>query len=143
MGPPDRFPPDDPREWLNRARSNLAMARNRVPDAYLEDLCFEAQQAAEKAIKAVMIARNIEFPYVHNLAFLLSILQENGENIPNEVRRAARLTPYAVDTRYPGVEQPVSEHEYKSAIEIAEVVIRWAADRLHSELGDSQQGDSL
>ena len=143
MGPPDRFPPDDPREWLNRARSNLAMARNRVPDAYLEDLCFEAQQAAEKAIKAVMIARNIEFPYVHNLAFLLSILQEDGENIPNEVRRAARLTPYAVDTRYPGVEQPVSEHEYESAIEIAEAVTRWAADLLQSELGDSQQGDSL
>ena len=143
MNPPDRFPPDDPREWLNRARSNLAMARNRVPHAYLEDLCFEAQQAAEKAIKAVMIARNIEFPYVHNLAFLLSLLEEDGENVPTEVRRAARLTPYAVDTRYPGVEQPVSEHEYKSAIEIAEVVIRWAAERLYSELGDSQQGDSL
>ena len=31
MSPPDRFPPDDPREWLNRARSNLAMARNRIP----------------------------------------------------------------------------------------------------------------
>ena len=28
--PPERFPPDDPREWLNRDRSNLAMAKNRV-----------------------------------------------------------------------------------------------------------------
>ena len=48
MKPSERFPPDDPREWLNRARSNLALAKNRIPDAYLEDLCFEAQQAAEK-----------------------------------------------------------------------------------------------
>ena len=72
MNPPERFPPDDPREWLNRARSNLAMAKNRVPGAYLEDLCFQAQQAAEKAVKAVMISRNIDFPYVHNLALLLS-----------------------------------------------------------------------
>ena len=55
MNPPERYPPDDPREWLNRARSNLAMAKNRVEGAYLEDLCFEAQQAAEKAIKAVMM----------------------------------------------------------------------------------------
>ena len=62
MNPPERYPPDDPREWLNRARSNLAMAKNRVEGAYLEDLCFEAQQAAEKAIKAVMMKRNIEFP---------------------------------------------------------------------------------
>jgi HEPN domain-containing protein len=51
--PPDRFQPDDPREWLNRARSNLALAKASIsPDTNLEDLCFEAQQAAEKAIKA-------------------------------------------------------------------------------------------
>ena len=62
MKRPERFPPDDPREWLNHARSNLAMAKNRIPEVYLEDLCFEAQQAAEKAIKAVMIMRDIEFP---------------------------------------------------------------------------------
>ena len=50
MKRPERFPPDDPREWMNRARSNLALAKNRVAEAYLEDLCFEAQQAAEKAV---------------------------------------------------------------------------------------------
>ncbi len=138
MKPPERFPPDDPREWLNRAKSSLAMARNRVPDAYLEDLCFGTQQAAEKAIKAVMISRNIDFPYVHDLALLLSILEEDGENVPDEVRRATRLTPYAVDTRYPSVEQPVSEQDYRDAIGIAEAVIQWAADRLSPELGNSQ-----
>ena len=55
--PSKRFPPDDPREWLNRARSNLAKARSthRTPEIYLEDLCFDAQQAAEKAIKAILI----------------------------------------------------------------------------------------
>ena len=61
MKEPEHFPADDPREWMNRARSSLAIAKNRVPQAYLEDLCFEAQQAAEKAIKAVMIARGIDF----------------------------------------------------------------------------------
>ena len=130
MKPPERFPPDDPREWLNRARSNLALAKNRVPDVYLEDLCFEAQQAAEKAIKAVMISRNIDFPYVHNLALLLLILEEGGETFPNTIRRAARLTPYAVDTRYPGIEQPVSEQGYQEAVAIAEAVVRWAEKRL-------------
>ena len=101
MKPRERFPPDDPREWLNRARSNLALAKNRVPDVYVEDLCFEAQQAAEKAIKAVMISRGIDFPYVHNPALLLLLLEESGESFPDAVRRAARLTPHAVDTRYP------------------------------------------
>ena len=54
MKPPERFPPDDPREWINRARSNLIKAANRVPGVYLEDLCFDAQQAAEKAVKALL-----------------------------------------------------------------------------------------
>ena len=54
MKEPERFPADDPREWMNRARSSLAIAKNRVPQAYLEDLCFEAQQAAEKAAEAVI-----------------------------------------------------------------------------------------
>lgn len=39
---PERFPPDDPREWLNRARSNLAQAKLKQPYVYLEDLCFNA-----------------------------------------------------------------------------------------------------
>ena len=126
MRPPDRFPPDDPREWLNRARSNLALATNRIPDAYLEDLCFEAQQAAEKAIKAVMIGRGIEFPYAHDLARLLSLIEEGGEAIPESVRKAEELTPYAVIARYPGTARPLAEHEYDEAVEVAEAVVRWA-----------------
>ncbi len=106
------------------------MARNRVPGAYLEDLCFEAQQAAEKAIKGVMISRQIDFPYVHDLALLLWHLEESGEKIPETVRRAATLTPYAVDTRYPGVGGPVSEQQYREAVEIAEAVTRWAQEQL-------------
>ena len=66
--PPERFPPDDPREWLNRARSSLSRAKVQTAEAYLEDLCFDAQQAAEKAIKAVLIKRGIAFPYIHDLA---------------------------------------------------------------------------
>jgi hypothetical protein len=37
-----RFPPDDPNEWLNRARSNLFQAKNDKPGIYWEDLCFQA-----------------------------------------------------------------------------------------------------
>ena len=130
MTQPERFPPDDPREWMNRAKSNLALAANRVAGAYLEDLCFEAQQAAEKAIKAVMIRRDIEFPYVHDLGRLLSVLEIVGEPIPEEIHEAALLTKYAWEGRYPGVMEPVSDQDYAEAIRIAEAVLRWAEGRL-------------
>ena len=129
MNPPERFPPDDPREWLNRARSNLALAKNRIPDAYLEDLCFEAQQAAEKAIKAVLMRLDIDYPYVHDLARLLSLLEEAGETVPDRVRKAAELTPFALITRYPGPARPVTLEEYVVAVEVAEAVVRWAEER--------------
>ena len=115
----ERFPPDDPREWLNRAKSNLAIARNRLPETYLEDLCFEAQQAAEKAIKARLMALDIDFPYVHDLAHLLSLLEEVGECVPDAVLQAAILTPYAVLTRYPSIARPVTHDEYTAAVETA------------------------
>ena len=130
MKPPERFPPDDPREWLNRARGNLARAKAPVPGGYLEDLCFDAQQASEKAIKALLIARHIDFPYTHDLAHLLTILEAHGESIPDAIRQAEELTHYATHTRYPGFEEPVSESEYQEAVGIAETVVRWAEKRL-------------
>ena len=130
MRPPDRFPPDDPREWLNRAKSNLALAKSRIPDAYLEDLCFEAQQGAEKAIKAVPIRREIEFPYVHDLAQRLSLFDEHGDVVPEEVRKAEEVTAFAVITRYPGTARTVTQHEYEAAAEMADVGVRWAEELL-------------
>ena len=129
MKQPERFPADDPREWMNRARSSLAIAKNRVPQAYLEDLCFEAQQAAEKAVKALMIKRGIDFPYVHDLARLLSLLKEAGEAIPDAVGQARKLTRFATVTRYP-MNQTVTEQHYLESLAIAEAVIRWAEERI-------------
>jgi HEPN domain-containing protein len=41
---PKRFPPDDPREWIRRAKSNLARARAYQTDVDCADFCFDAQQ---------------------------------------------------------------------------------------------------
>ncbi|MGD0091486.1 MAG: HEPN domain-containing protein [Planctomycetota bacterium] len=50
--------PGSPEEWLRYARSDLAVARKPCqPEILLETLCFHAQQAAEKSLKAVLVAR--------------------------------------------------------------------------------------
>jgi len=136
---PERHPPEDPREWLNRARSNLGLARAESPDIYLEDLCFNAQQTAEKAIKALLIHYNIEFPYVHDLSRLLTLLEEAGQEIPETVKQAERLTRFAVFTRYPGISPPVTPGEYEEAVSIAEAVIRWAEEMIGASAGPSSE----
>jgi HEPN domain-containing protein len=121
-----RYPPTDPREWLNRARSNLAGASHAAPGIYLEDLCFDAQQAAEKAIKAVFIHRGLHFPYVHDLRRLLQLLNQGGVRIPKYVWKAENLTPFAFEARYPGHSPPVTQRPYRRALRTAESVVCWA-----------------
>jgi len=124
--------PDDPRAWLDRARSNLIRAQQKILDVYLEDLCFDAQQSAEKALKAVCIEHGIDFPYVHDLAQLITLLQDEGQPIPEDVKEAGRLTRYAVFTRYPGLDDPVTEEDHERAVGIAERVVAWVEGHLAS-----------
>jgi len=129
---PARKAGNDPQEWLNRAKSNLVRAKEdiRLSGVFLEDLCFDAQQAAEKAIKAVLIRRNIQFPYVHDLMALLALIEKEGESLPEPVKQAGRLTRFAVVTRYPGLEEPVTREEYERAVIIAEAVVQWAGKQV-------------
>ena len=122
----ERYPPDDPREWLNRAYSDLTIARAKAQGVYLEDLCFHTQQAAEKAIKALLIKYRVDFPYVHDIAQLLTLLEHTGHDIPGFVREAERLTQFAVFTRYPGMAPAVKQEEHRVSVMIAEQVVRWA-----------------
>lgn len=115
---------DDHHEWFHRAHSNLTRARQVTPQVLLEDLCFDAQQAAEKAIKAIFRFRGQSFPYTHNIARLLKLLEQSGLNIPKYVRRGADLTRYAAETRYPGLYDPVSMREYHAILRIAETVVK-------------------
>jgi HEPN domain-containing protein len=50
--------PGSPREWLNHAKSDLRLAHLAAKDKLVrrEQACFHAQQAAEKAINAVLEA---------------------------------------------------------------------------------------
>ncbi len=121
-----RYPPTDPREWLIRARSNLALARNDTVGALFEDHCFDAQQAAEKAIKAVFVHRGVGFPYVHDLEELLKRLERSGVKIPKYVKQSDELSRFAIETRYPGLTAPVTKREHRRAVRIAEAVVRWA-----------------
>jgi HEPN domain-containing protein len=99
----------------------------------VEDLCFDAQQAAEKAIKAVLITRGVDFPLVHDLAYLLTLLEQSGETIPPAIADATDLTRFAVTTRYPGIAEPVTPEEHHRAVAIAEAVVTWADERVGEE----------
>ena len=55
--------------------------------------------------------------------------------MPEAVKEAARLTRYAVTTRYPGVAEPVTEEEYTQAVAIAREVLQWAEEVISGRSG--------
>ena len=61
---------------------------------------MEAQQAAEKTIKALYIFYKIEPPRTHNFVVLLNALKEEV-SISDEIANVIELNDYAVQTRYP------------------------------------------
>ena len=114
-------------EWLRRAKGNLARAKQPKPrEAFWEDFCFDAQQATEKAVKAVLRYRRIDFPRTHNIRSLLELVDPIASQLSKEIWQAIDLTDYAVETRYPGPAEPVTREEYREAVRIAERVVKWA-----------------
>lgn len=117
-------------EWLKRAKSNLERAKaGRVSkDVLYEDLCFDCQQSAEKAIKALLISIDKRFPPIHSIARLLELLSETDIEIPEKVKKTIDLTDYAVETRYPGKREAITKKEYKRALDIAKNVFNWVSE---------------
>lgn len=126
--PPRLRSAGDPAEWLRHARSNLSRCRadRRLPEVLFEDLCFDAQQATEKAVKAVLVLNGRRFPKTHDIGELLDLVATAGVAVPQQVLQARRLTPYAVAGRYPGVSEEASEEDHREALATAERAVRWA-----------------
>ena len=118
--------PGSPADWLRFAKSDLAVAQ-RPPDGHVltETLCFHAQQAVEKSLKAVLLAGGVPFPRTHNLKVLSDLLPRTSP-LPPELEEAVALTDYAVTPRYPGEQEPVTEDEYLEAVRLAGAVVAWA-----------------
>jgi len=129
---PEQSGAGSPIAWLRHAQSDLALARVAPPPGVLlEVLCFHAQQAAEKALKAVLIANSTPVPRTHSIRTLLDLLP-TSPSVPPRVQEAAILTDYAVSIRYPGDLEPVEDEEYQEAVRLAEVVVSWAKSLIAS-----------
>ena len=116
--------------WLDRAKSNLKISKTkRDEDIFYEDLCFQAQQAVEKALKGLLIFYNVEPGKTHNLVTLLKELSKYTD-VPEEVNETAILNNYAVQTRYPGDYTPINEDEYNTAVIITEKCVKWVEKKI-------------
>lgn len=105
----------------------LALTRLLDSDVPDDILGFHAQQAVEKLLKAVCAYRNVEFPYTHDIARLLEVLESDGLPIPDEVADADVLTAWAVELRYSAA--PVPRLDRNLARDIVSTVLTWVTQQ--------------
>jgi len=129
----------DAAEWLLYAESDLRYAAlGRGEPAILQNqVAFHAQQAAEKALKAVLVHASVEFPRTHDLQNLLTLIRDRRIFVQPELEQVPALTRFAVESRYPGDVESVTPHEVAHAIAMAEKTITWA----RAQIEQSPQAD--
>ena len=118
------------KEWLDFARSSYNYARASI-DIYVRysDRCYQAQQAVEKAFKALLIYYGVEPEFTHNISVLIKEL-ENHVEVSEEIKESQVLTTYAVETRYPGLTFDINEQEFQRALDIAKRCIEWVVTKI-------------
>jgi len=84
---------------------------------------FHAQQAAEKALKALLVRHGIRFDKTHDVGRLLQQADPVVPGTASTLAEAEELTAHAVGTRYPGREPPLDREEAARRLAIANAVL--------------------
>jgi len=120
--------------WLAKAEVDvLACDSLAAPGTELwEAVAFHSQQAVEKALKALLVWHQVEFPKTHDIQRLLDLLADADPELARASVGAAALTPYGVEYRYPGEYPPVDRDSASSAQSVARQVCQEVAQRIRA-----------
>ena len=111
------------KQWIAKARNDLLNADNnlKAEEIPFDTVCFHCQQAAEKFLKAYLVANGISYPITHDLALLM---------------------PYAVEIRYPGDWFMPTEEDAKEAREAVSHVTSWLQNAIPEVFAKSSRSQN-
>lgn len=91
------------REWLTKAEEDFEFARVNFEEEknFFAQICFHFQQAAEKFLKAYIVAHELDFRKIHELPLLLRTCQAGDPSFDFLREDCEFLSTFYVDTRYP------------------------------------------
>jgi HEPN domain-containing protein len=127
--------------WIQKAENDLKTAKDELntENPAKDTICFHAQQCAEKYLKAFLVYHEIEFEKTHVLEDLIALAAQIDNSFIKLIEFAKKLTPYAVEIRYPLFEEPTME-ETQEAIKIAEEIKKFVLDRIHLKNKKNKNG---
>lgn len=121
----------NPKTWLDFADEDLGFATTGLNDQqthFFPQICFHFQQAAEKYLKAYIIARRLEFKKIHELPTLLQTCERDNSDFRILKRDCDFLTEFYFEARYPAdlppsnITREMAERAKESAQRIGDFV---------------------
>jgi len=117
------------KEWLNKADEDFHFAAANLKEGsnFYAQICFHFQQAAEKYLKAFIVAYDLEFEKSHNLIYLLKLCKQKESALSNLNDECEFLNTFYIETCYP-VHWPTNYtkekalHSKEAALKIAEKI---------------------
>lgn len=121
--------------WIRAAHDDLGSAKKLLggDDPYTETAVYHCQQSAEKALKAFLMLRDVEFEKTHNLTLLVQSCADLDRAFCELMPHAEALTPYATLYRYPDEIESADIQQAQEAVEMAQAVLGFVKARLQSD----------
>lgn len=89
-------------------------------------MAFHAQQAAEKALKAVLAFRGIRYGRTHNLATLIDLARQGSIAVPDWADAVTALTPFGAALRYEQLPSDPETVDRRAILSLIERLRAWS-----------------
>ena len=125
---------EETEKWITKGLNDYKTAEkllNLPEDEIITDtLCFHAQQAVEKLLKAFLVENNIEFGRTHDIEYLIKLCSQKDSEFSTLIGSVKNLTDYAVEVRYPDDFYIPTLDEAREAFEAAKKVKEFVFKKL-------------
>jgi len=134
-----RSPLDAAQGLLQKAENDLFAADTVIATARaLDTVCFHAQQAVEKSLKALLALRDVRYPLTHDVEWLLALTQAHFPDMGRYADALEAFHQHAVPVRYDQTIQPEMA-EAQELLHLAHMVFSSAAEKIAADGGGGQE----
>lgn len=126
---------NDVQDWFGQAEEDIRWAEYNLSGGFYSQVCFIAQQIAEKGPKAYLLSQNKVVKKTHSLPLLLKQCRKYSSQFEEFVETGALLDHYYTETRYPalGPGDKYSQKEAQEAIARAKKILNFVKKQLQKE----------
>ncbi len=119
--------------WVRMAETDRRCVTNELAatDKLWSVICFHAQLAAEKYLKAFLSFRGFEPKKIHNMVDLLNEAMKFDSSLAMLERDCDNLTYFSVEARYPEFEEDYNEDIARDAIAASDRICNAIRDRIN------------